>query len=548
MTPVIDWLNGIPLAGLMLVVALGFSLGRLSWRGLSLGPAGGTILVALLLGRQGLALLDTSIGPGAFSIGDFGFALFIYSVGFEAGPRFFASLVGGQGWRFVLVGAVVNGTALLAAIGLGRLFDLGDSVAAGVLSGALTSPPTYAAAELVCSDPTALAVSFALTYPIGLAAVVLMVQFLPRLLGDDLRKDIEDEDETSAGRTPKSGADLTRAFDVQKDAVIGPTFRELDLTNATGCYVTHLLRGDEVLPVDADTVLRREDHILVRGRFAELQKLADLVGPEVYDEQLRDRMRRPRRIRLTQRDAAGKSLRDLALTPRHHAMVVSVDRSGVVLEVSADLVLQRGDIVQVAGSRKAMQAVAAELGRFERPTSETDVAVYAGGIFLGLLLGYGHVRIGGADLTLGMAGGLLLTGILLGRFRHIGVIHANVPRSARQLVRDLGILLFVAERGLIAGGSTDGALSGHVAQILAGSLAVVFTAVLVAALFGKFVLRLRAVDAWGSIGGGMTSSSALLAVKRAADSREPALSYAASYAVASVLATIAGQVIVQVLR
>ena len=100
----LDWLNAVPLAGLMLVITLGWSLGQLGVGGLSLGSAGATLFVALALGHLGLAVG----GPPAASLGTLGFALFIYSVGFEAGPRFFASLFGGPGWRFVLGGLAVS--------------------------------------------------------------------------------------------------------------------------------------------------------------------------------------------------------------------------------------------------------------------------------------------------------------------------------------------------------------------------------------------------------------------------------------------------------
>jgi putative transport protein len=539
----VDWLNGIPLAGLMLVVALGYGLGRLSWRGLSLGPAGGTLLVALLLGRQGLGFAHLyGGGEPALTVGMFGFALFIYSVGFEAGPRFFASLFGGPGWRFVVVGAVVNVAALLLAVAFARLLALDDALAAGLLSGALTSAPTYAAADRICSDPAALAVAFALTYPIGLAGVVLLVQFLPRLVGDDLGKGADDVEDGSDERA--RGSDLTRAFEVRDPAVIGPSLRELDLTHRTGCYVTRLHRGLEILPVDARTTLQAGDHLLVKGRLDELQAFEALVGPEVYDEELRRRMRQARRIRVTARAAIGKTLRDLELTQRHRALVVAVDRGGIVLEPSAELALARGDVVQVLGRRPDVRAVAELLGRFVHASDETDVAVYAGGIFLGLLVGQAHLTFFGTPVTLGTAGGLLLAGVLLGRFRDLGPLHAHVPRAARQLVRDLGILLFVAETGVKAGASSFGVMEGRLAATLGAGLGVTVLSVLAALLVARAVLRLRPVDAWGSVGGGMTSSAALVAIKRAADSNEPALSYAASYAVASVLATVAGQVVV----
>lgn len=544
-----QWLNGIPLAGLMLVVALGFTLGRQSWRGLSLGPAGGTILVALLLGRWGLSFtaLYGSESP-LLTVGDFGFALFIYSVGFEAGPRFFSSFLGGPGWRFVLVGAVVNVAALVLAVIFSRLFTLDDAIAAGLLSGALTSPPTYAAAEAVCSDPTALAVSFALTYPIGLAGVVLMVQFLPRAMGDDLAKGIDEGEEAGGRKLHAGSAELTRAFEVRQKAVQGKPLRELDLTHKTGCYITRLHRDADIRAVDAETVLAEGDHILVKGTFEELQAFETAVGPEVYDEELRKRMRQPVKIRVLNRAVVGKTLAELQITQRFRSLIGSVERGGVVVDPTAELALDRGDIVYVVGRRDNVRKVTQLLGRVVHASDRTDIAVYAGGIFLGLTLGYAHIDAFGASITLGAAGGLLLLGLLLGRFRNIGILHANVPRSARQLVRDLGILLFVAEAGVKAGGSSFGVMKGNLIPTLGACIAVTVLSVTIAIAFARWFLKLRPVDAWGSMGGGMTSSASLVAVKRAADSNEPALSYAAAYAFASVLATVAGQVIILLMR
>ncbi len=549
MDAAIEWLNDIPFAGLMLVVALGFSLGRLEWKGLALGPAGGTIVVALLLGRYGLSF-DGYYGTDdpPVTIGAFGFCLFIYSVGFEAGPRFVGSLLGGTGWRFVLVGTIVNVVAFGLAIGAGRLLSMDAGVTAGMLAGALTSPPTYAAAAEVAEGMRAqLAVTFAFTYPVGLAAVVLMVQFLPRLMRDDLAKGLEEEDAYVGGGKTGSG-ELTRAFEVKEAGVIGPTLKELDLTHRTGCYIVRLHRGDDIQAVDAETVLEEDDHVLVRGRFDELQTFETLVGPEVYDEELRKRLRRPRLIRVTQKSVAGKTLKELDLARRHRGLIQAVDRGGVQIEPTPELALERGDIAHVVGRRDPVRAIAAELGRFERSTSETDIAIYAAGIFLGLLLGSLKVPIGGWTLTLGFAGGLLLVGILLGRFRHLGVVHVHVPRAARQLVRDLGVLLLVAEAGVQAGAKAKmGFMQAELAPALMSCLAVSVISVAVAVWMGRRLLGLRPVDAWGSLGGGMTSSAALAAVKRASLSNEAALSYAAAYAVASVLATIAGQLLVYVL-
>jgi len=546
MSALIRELNEVPLAGLMLVVAVGYTLGRLRWRGFSLGPAGGTLLAALGAGSLGLSFSGMyGEQPGALTVGTFGFALFIYSVGFEAGPRFFSSLLGGPGWRFVAVGTVVNVLALCFAVLFGKLFGLTDALTAGVLSGALTSAPTYAAAAERTTDVGSLAVSFAVTYPIGLAVVVILIDILPRLMGDDLAAE-SDEDMAAGGAGDHRGSapELVRAFTVGEPAVVGRTLEELALPRRTGCYVTRLHRGQEFVIPTRDTRLEEGDTILAKGRIDELKRFSELVGPEVFDADLQHRMPPPRRINVSSRKVIGKSLLELELIERHRCLVTGIERGGVMLEPAADIVIARNDVLEVVGRRDAIRAAAAELGRFEQSTAETDIAIYAGGIFLGLRLGDVHLDILGMDLSPGMAGGLLLAGVLLGRFRRIGPFSAHVPRSARQLVRDLGILLFIAETGVQAGEGPLVPAGGSVWPILLSALLVTVLSVLGGVLFGRRVLRLRAADTWGAVGGGMTSSAALVAVRRAADSNEPALAYAAAYTVASVFVTVAGQLVV----
>ncbi len=551
MTWLIDTLNQTPLAGLMAVVALGFTVGRLRWRGLNLGPAGGTLLIALGMGAAGLSFRNLyGTDDPAVTLGAFGFALFIYSVGFEAGPRFFSSLRSALGWRFVAVGVIINVVALAVAYGLGEALDLGGSVTAGLLAGALTSAPTYAAAMEVCRDPALLAGAFALTYPVGLVGLVVLVEYLPGWMRQNLAEFADDEDERDqieAAQRPRS-PELTRAFSVERDDVVGQTLAALNLTMRTGCYVTRVHRGPEIIVPTAETVLEREDHVLVRGRVDELHVFEKLVGPEIYDAELRNRMPAGRRVRVTSKAVHNKSLRELDLTRRRQVLVLSIHRGTVVLEPWPDLPIQRDDVLELVGPRACVRAAAEELGRFERAADQTDISVYAGGIVLGLLMGRLHFAFGGLDWKLGTAGGLLLAGVFLGRFRHVGRASAHVPQSARQLVRDLGILLFVAETGVRAGQSDLSRLHALIVPTTLTAFAVLVVPVVVAAMAGRWLLRLRSVDIWGGIGGGMTSSAALNTLRRAADGNGPALSYAASYAVASVLVTVSGPILIYLMR
>jgi len=541
----IQLLNEFPLAGLMLVVAFGFTLGRWAIRGVALGPAGGTLAVALLFGAMGLSFTEMygSEDPH-LTLGSFGFALFIYSVGFEAGPRFFSSLLGAAGWKIAGVCLAVNVLSVALAIICGLLFGLDDSVTAGVLSGALTSAPTYAAAAEVCSDQSALTVSFALTYPFGLIGMVMIVLLLPRWMRDDLSSGTSELGEVDDGGDSVD-PEVTRTFVVDNDSAVDRPLRDLDLSRRTGCYVVTVLRDGKIVVPTAQTRLEMGDHIQVKGRIDELLQFQPLVGHEVQDREFRRQLPPARRIRVLNRSGVGKSFAELDLTGRHRVLVTSIDRAGIIHEPAADFVVQRADILHVAGPRDEIRKVAIELGRYERPGDETDIAVYAGGIAVGVLIA--NIGVDSYGIHLGYATGLLISGVLLGRFRRIGPVSTNVPRPARQLVRDLGIQLFVAETGVRSVVSTVTDVDGVVLMTLIAGAVTTVVPVIAGILFARRILQLKPADSWGAVGGAMTSSAALVAIRRAADSNEPALSYTAAYAVSSVLVTLAGRLVVRIM-
>lgn len=550
MRTLVDGLNQIPLAGLMLTVTLGYMLGRATWRRLSLSPAAGTLFVALALGRLGVHAGEEA----SLTIGTLGFCLFVYSIGFEAGPRFFASLRQGHGLRFVAVGSLLCVLCVVAATLLGRAFELSAGATAGMMAGAMTSPAAFAAASDVLPQDSALSVAFALSFPVGLCGLVLVVQLLTRLSPEPLSKGLETEHELEHATGQKSGMpgrarakrspEMTRVFRVECPDVVDKSLKELDLTHRAGCVISLIHRGDDVRIPTAGDVLCEGDQLRVTGRIDELEIFEALVGPEVYDETLIDKLPPPRRVQVDSADAVNKTLAQLAIAARFKCIVTRIRRGDELIEPDPEVTLIHGDVVDVVGWRDDVRKLASFLGHFEASTHRTNVAVYAGGILLGVLVGSIHITPGDLDFTLGNAGGLLIVGLLMGRYPKIGPLNANVPRAARQLVRDLGILLFVGQTGVMAGASLSRASGRLFAPVLMGSLIITIVPLLVTYFVARRIMHLRRVDAWGSICGGMTSSAALQAVNRAADSHEPAISYAAAYAVASVLVALAGQVVV----
>jgi len=402
----------------------------------------------------------------------------------------------------------------------------------------------------VASDAAALAISFTVTYPFGLIGLVLLVQLVPRWTRDPLHRGVETDDELdvrASGTAPLSlerSVELTRAYRVALDGVVDRSLADLDLIRRTGCVISRLHRDGSTSIPHAGTHLLLEDQLLVTGRLDELETFEGLIGPEVDATALLTGLPRARKVRVERREVVGKSLAELGLVRRHRCVITRIERQRILLEPMPGVRLEHGDVVDVTGERDQVRAAAAELGTFEPAADETNIALYAGGVGLGLLLGHLQLHLFSVTLTLGNAGGLILVGLAIGRFQRIGPFHARLPRAARQLVRDLGILLFVAETGVRAGNQIAGATIPHFWSMVLGGIPITLVPVLVSLVIARRVLDVRPVDAWGAICGGMTSSAALHAVRRAADSSEPAISYAAAYAVASVLVTIAGPLVV----
>ncbi|MGB0578523.1 MAG: aspartate:alanine exchanger family transporter [Limisphaerales bacterium] len=537
----IEFINQMPLAGLMLATSLGFMLGRLQFRQMSMGPAGGTLFAALAFGYCGVNLdLLYGEGPRHLTVGTLGFVLFIYSIGFEAGPRFFSSIRTRNGWKFITMAIVVNALAVVLCLGWGKLFQLDAATTAGMLSGALTSAPTYAAASQAGLDNTRLSVAFAIAYPIGLVGLVVILQTLPRFLHQNLAAETTGDVETHGlVKSPE----ISRAFEVTRPQVFDQKLRDLKLTTECGVVLTQIFRSGRLIIPEADTKLMENDHLIAVGRLRELQKLELLIGVEIELDELHERLPPLRKVTVMEPTVASKTLADLNLIQRFHCIVTGIERGTEVVEPAADVTLLRNDVVLVAGARQNVQRLADEMGVFEPDINETNIAIYTGGIFMGLLIGSFHLHPLGLDFSLGLAGGLLIAGLCLGWLGRIGRYSTHVPKPAQQLVRDLGILLFIGETGLEAGGNLMEGLSIAPWQTIVGAACVMTITVVGTLLVGLKILRLKSLDSWGSVCGGLTSSAALQALRSQAHSNEVTISYAAAYAVGSVAATMAGQLI-----
>ena len=533
------------------VIGLGLLLARITIGGIALGSTAGVLIVGLIFGHFGF--------PDAPNAATFGFTIFIFSVGLQAGPSFF-SMFAQDGPRCILLAIVVAVTGFFAASSIAELLDLDYGFGAGLLAGALTSTPTLAGAkdalnssllELPAGMDAAAAaenigVAYAITYIFGTIGLIVVIRFLPKIFALDLpaeaRKLARERglEPTEAVRTSQS-IPIIRAYRVREDGpVVGKTVAEVMLEQETGLKVLRVRRGEHVLEAEPAHVFEAGDVVAVLGSLKDQAWLQQDLGREVMDPQLLNYQMVTREIIVTSKKTAGIVLDWRKLVMQHSCLPVAVHRAGIEIPAKDGLVVQRGDRITVSGEEAAVKALAVEAGYIEDEVEDTDLITFSGGIIIGSIIGVIMIHVGEISIGLGSAGGLLLIGILIGYLRSLHPTFGRLPAGARWLLKEFGLLLFMASVGLGAGsGIVDGVMSVGFELFLAG-VVVTLVPVFVAYAFGRAVLKMNPVLLLGAVTGAMTSTPSLGAVNEAAESPVPALGYAGTYTFANVFLTFAG--------
>ena len=539
---------------IFVAIGLGYLIGKVNIRGFELGPTGGVLLVGLLFGHFGF-------DEHPF-LGTIGFILFIYSVGFQAGPRFFNVLLE-DGPRYIALSVVVALTGFVVAKLLALTFDLDSGFTAGILAGAMTSTPTLVGAQNALDAGIAvlgpgitaedlrqhLSVGYAITYVFGTIGLILIVKFLPGVLRIDLvgasRQYAQDKGYSETEDTLITGLPVVRGYQIMDGEMVGKTRREIEATRDLEFGLVRLVRDGEVIEFGLDDEIKAGDKaaILARPeRHAELRDMPD-VKPGILDRELLDSFITTQDIVVSHESAVSRPLRELRITEDFGCFVTKIRRAQIDLPVDRDMTLMKADIVTVAGDSQAIERLAGRIGSIEKDIKETDLVTFAFGIVIGLLIGLISLKIGNINVGIGSAGGLLLSGIIFGYLRASYPTFGRVPPAARYIIMELGLMFFMVNVGITAGGGVVEALISVGPVLILCGILVLILPVVVGYLFGTFFLKLNPALLLGSLTGAMTSTPALSALQDAAKSSMPALGYAGTYAFANVLLTLAGTLI-----
>jgi putative transport protein len=515
---------------LFLIIALGFLLGKVKIRGISLDVSA-VIFVALVFGHYGVQI------PIAFQ--SIGLVLFIFTIAIQAGPGFVQSFRK-QGMELMLLAITLVGSAIMVGLGMSALFDIEGRIGLGLLTGALTSTPGLAVAIDTTHSPLA-SIGYGIAYPFGVLGVILFVRVFPTLFKIDLEKSRRDlEDETMEMYPAISG----KHFKVENQNILGKTLGELKIRTMTGASISRVLKKGEAFTPTADTVLEKGNLIRAVGTPESLEKIELLVGPETRKEIPLSKNFMVQSVLVTNKKIINKTIGQLNLLTTYGATITRIRRSGIDIAPASGTQVRFGDKLMIACDRDHMGEVMRLIGNEDKRLSDTDFFPIATGIVLGVLAG--RIQITFSDqftFSLGLTGGILIVGLVLSNLGKTGPILWTMSGTANQLLRQLGLLFFLATVGTHAGHHFLDTFNEYGFKLFAVGAVITLIPMILAASVAHFVLKMNVFTLLGGLTGGMTSTPGLAALDSMSDQNASHLAYATIYPVAMVLIILSVQVV-----
>lgn len=534
------------------LIGLGLVIGKIKIGPIELGSTTGVLLVGLLFGHLGLTADAT--------IGSFGFAIFIFAVGIQAGPSFFSVFLS-DGIKYIVIALFIAAISFTSALLLAKVLDFEYGLGAGLLAGSLTSTPTLAGAQDALSSGLAnipegmtieqatqnVSVGYAITYLFGTVGLIIMIRYFPIIMRVDLPQEARKLSGKFGGKKGSKLSNKAERIPVIRahavpEAAVGKTLGELHNQNRSALVPLRVRRGSIVHEATEDLTLESGDIVSFVAPLKLHQENADLLGPEIHDPELLNYDIATKEIVVIDSHYVGRTLDDIDLFERNGCIVRGVKRASIDLGVEPGLVLAKGDRIYVTGESNSLNQVAERIGLIEAEETRTDLISFSIGIGVGSLIGMVMIKLGGVSIGLGSAGGLLMMGITIGFLRSMHPTFGGMPTAALKILMEFGLTLFMAGVGLRAGGGiVEGFQSAGLGLLLSG-VCVTLLPLFAGYFFGTKVLKMNPALLLGAITGGMTSTPALNVVNDAAKSEAPALGYAGTYTFANVLLTFAGTI------
>ena len=540
-----------PVISIFICLALGYLIGKLKIKSFTIGATVGTLLVGLLISLvfkgAGTYEIDGTVKTIFFS-------LFIFAIGYEVGPSFFASLKS-SGLKIIILSLFFAIAAFVVSIVLFKTFGIGAGEAGGILAGSLTQSAILGTADSTMKGmisgtelktaESQMAIAYALTYVFGTVGVVVFLKNgAAKLIGvnltDIVKKKINQTNfRESSSENAVVGNIKARAFCIENGAeFIGKTIGSLEEQYKDDLTITQIIRKGKQVNLAPDVHLLEGDTVTIIGL---LDAVLHFEAPGMKETD----------------DSEALKLdvikQEIVLTNNFSLDVIKhLSENGIVISerrrdndvLSEDQALKALDHLTLVGPKALIAKTVKKLGYVKDTGTETDVSFISIGLVVGLLIGAISFVVSGIPITLGSGGGALIGGLLFGYYQDKHSNYGLMPKATRWFCKSVGLNLFIAIVGLTSGASFLSALQSMGVKVLLIGVLVTILPHIASVYFGRFVLKLDAVDIIGSLCGAGTCTAALNGVVEEYESSIFAIAYTPGYAMGNILLTVLGPLVV----
>lgn len=522
-----------PYFALFLIIIIGYTIGAIKIKGINIGISA-ILFVAMFFGYYGLVL------PKDFK--QIGLVLFIFTIGFQAGPSFFETFKKDGKNLMILTFAIVICGAVVSVI-CALIFGFNNELAGGLFTGAITSTPGLAAITELSQGNDA-TVGYGIAYPFGVIGVVIFVKLFPKLFKMDIKKSELEYTKNLNIKYPKISS---RNFLVEKPDVFGKTISELDFRKITGANISRILHKEKAFTPNSETILYKGSVIRAVGTEDSLEKVEKLIGYPTEQTISLSSDYDVKYIMVTNKKVLNKTISELGLHNKYNVVITRIKRSGIEFSGTTNIKIQFGDKLKVVGTKDDINRISEVVGDEANKLYEANYIPVALGIVLGILLGQLKLEIGSLALSLGLTGGVMVSAILLSRIRKIGPVVFSFTGAANNILRQIGLILFLVSVGAEAGSNIISILKVDGLKLLISGILITVLPMVLGVVLAKYLLKIDVLQLLGGITGGMTSTPGLAVATSMTYTNAPSIAYTAVYPIAMILVVLCTQVIFMIL-
>jgi putative transport protein len=554
-----------PEIAVFLTLSVGFLIGKVKIGKFTLGSVTAVLLTGIAIGY-----MDIKIPEGSKAIF---FLLFLFSMGYSIGPQFFQGLKK-DGLSQALFSATVCTISLGLAFCLAKIFGFMPGTGAGLLSGANTcsaiigvSSDTIQQLNIDAYEKkqwlNQIPVAYAVTYIFGTAGTAWFLSVIgPIVLGGNVAEKCKELEAQMGNNAGGENDNVLTAFD-------RVTFRAYHITNEIfrdgglslketedylynkhkPIYIQRIKRDGKILEnITPDTRIYLNDLIAISGQREEIMGIGQFLGDEIIDQELLNFPVEIIHVMVVNKRVLKQKLGTLRKKDLAHGIgIKNLMRTGIEMPLSNSTTLEKGDVLELIGPKEDLDKAVKMLGYKEKGGIETDIVYVGAAIVIGTLVGSLSVKVGHVPLQLSTSGGALVAGLFFGWLRTRRPTFGNIPTPSIWLMQKLGLHIFIAIVGLTASSSFIAGLKQEGINLFIAGVILSLLPLFIGLLLARYVFKFHPGIALGACAGAHDESAALLAVQDSLNSKIPALGYTVTYAVANILLTSYGVVIVMLL-